>query len=137
MLNFFEINNGELRFVDAPGYGYASINNEMKDSFKVMMDEYINGRDNLKLICLLIDMRHTPTKDDVQMYEYLKYYKLPVLLIGTKLDKLKKNDIKKNAKIIQEKLKLHKEDDFIQTSSSKKTNIENLWNILGEKLNLT
>src|SRR5699024_8671135 len=114
------INDNEFRIVDAPGYGFARISNDSKKLFAAFMDEYLQNRTNLKGVCLLLDMRHKPTKDDVAMYEYLKHYNIPTMIVGTKLDKLKRNDIKKNEKILKETILFQSEDLFLSLSSVSK-----------------
>jgi len=126
LLNFFDINKSQFRLVDAPGYGYAKISEAMKLSFEKMMEDYLNSRQNLIFVAMLVDLRHKPSSDDVLMYKYLKRQNLPVVVIGTKLDKLKQNDIKKNQKLIIETLKLIPSDTFILTSSSNKKNMDQI-----------
>jgi GTP-binding protein len=135
LLNFFSINDDEFRIVDAPGYGFARVSHESKDLFAAFMEEYFTGRTNLKGVCLLLDMRHKPTKDDIQMYEYFKYHKINVLVVGTKLDKLKRNDIKKNEKILKETISFDKADSFLALSSVSKENLERAYNELVNLLN--
>ena len=97
-LNFFNIND-ELRLVDVPGYGYAKVNDKIKESFGEMIDTYLKERDTLRALVLIVDYRHKPTHDDIEMYEYAKYYQIPVIVVATKEDKLKRNDLQKNEKI--------------------------------------
>lgn len=134
-LNFFEINH-ELRFVDVPGYGYAKVNDQIKEQFGEMMETYISKRPNLKAMILIVDLRHTPTADDVLMYEFVKHYDLPVIVIATKEDKVKRSEIKKNENKIKEKLKFHNDDIFIRFSSLKKLNVDRTWDAILEKLEL-
>lgn len=133
-LNFYDINH-ELRFVDVPGYGYAKVSMKIRESFGKMMEEYISSRPNLKAMILIVDYRHAPTKDDVMMYEFVKYYKIPVIVIATKEDKLKRSELDKNKKIIKEKLGFHPEDQFIAFSSVKKLNVDLVWNAIWDLLN--
>ncbi|MCI9093989.1 MAG: YihA family ribosome biogenesis GTP-binding protein [Coprobacillus sp.] len=128
-LNFFNIND-ELRLVDVPGYGYAKVNDKMKKSFGDMIDTYLSQRDTLKVLVLIVDYRHKPTHDDITMYEYAKYYEIPVIIVATKEDKLKRNDLKKNEKIIKETLKFDKKDYFVRFSSLKKVGINEVWEII-------
>lgn len=125
-LNFFNINN-QLRLVDVPGYGYAKVNNKIKESFGEMIDTYLRDREVLKGLVLIVDYRHKPTRDDIEMYEYAKYYEIPVIVVATKEDKLKRNDLKKNEKLIKETLGFDKNDIFLKFSSLKKTGIEEVW----------
>src|SRR5690606_38281162 len=89
-LNFYKI-NGSFYFVDVPGYGYAKVSKKEREKWGKMMEEYIQTRETLKAVLLITYVRHEPTRDDVQMYDFLKYYELPVIVIATKLDKVPKN----------------------------------------------
>lgn len=133
-LNLFLINQ-DIIFVDVPGYGYARISKSIKDTFMPMIGNYIKHRGELKTAFLLVDMRHEPTAQDKEMYDLLNYYDVPVCVIGTKLDKLKRNDIIKNKKMIIEKLVLGPNDKFIATSSEDKTGLEEVLNYIEEIIN--
>lgn len=115
-LNFYLINNN-FYFVDVPGYGYAQVNKKEQKKFGLMIEEYLEKRDNLKRVFLLIDFRHKPTEDDILMYKFLKYYKLPVTIIGTKLDKVGPSKRDKSQKTIIQHLNLEEGDNFIPFSS--------------------
>ena len=130
-LNFFNVNDA-LYFVDVPGYGYAKVNNNVTKQFGKTMDEYIKLRSSLKGFILLVDYRHKPTKDDVMMYEFVKHHNVPVIVVATKEDKLKRNDLKKNEQLIKNTLGFHKEDKFIRFSSLKKIGIEEAWSAIYE-----
>ena len=107
-LNFYKIND-EFYLVDAPGYGFAKVRN------------YLKSRSNLQMVFLLIDFRHKPTEDDVLMYNYLKYYNIPVTVVCTKVDKVSKNNHQKNKNVIIKELNLNNENDIILFSSITKT----------------
>lgn len=126
ILNFYNVND-EMRFVDVPGYGYAKVNERIQKSFGDMIDTYITKRKTLKGMIMLVDFRHKPTKDDIMMYKYVKHYEFPVIVIATKEDKLKRNDLKKNEKMIKETLGLAEDDIFLRFSSLKKVGIEQTW----------
>lgn len=128
-LNFFNIND-ELRLVDVPGYGYAKVNDKIKESFGDMIDTYLRQRDVLKGLVLIVDYRHKPTRDDIEMYEYAKYYEIPVIVVATKEDKLKRNDLKKNEKMIKQVLDFDENDQFVRFSSFNKTGIQELWDAI-------
>lgn len=129
-LNFFNINN-ELCLVDVPGYGYAKVSDAIKENFATMIDTYLKERDLLKGLILIVDYRHKPTHDDIQMYQYAKYYEIPVIVVATKEDKLKRNDLKKNERRIKETLDFQKGDMFVRFSSLKNKGVDELWqNIL-------
>lgn len=125
-LNFFNIND-EICLVDVPGYGYAKVSDSIKESFADMIDTYLRERDLLKGLILIVDYRHKPTHDDVQMYQYAKYYQIPVIVVATKEDKLKRNDLKKNEKRIKETLDFQEGDLFVRFSSLNKVGIDELW----------
>lgn len=128
-LNFFNIND-ELRLVDVPGYGYAKVSDQIKENFGKMIDTYLRERDVLKGLILIVDYRHKPTRDDVEMYAYAKYYKIPVIVVATKEDKLKRNDLQKNEKLIKQTLDFQKEDIFIRFSSLNKIGIDEVWDAI-------
>lgn len=128
-LNFFNIND-ELRLVDVPGYGYAKVNDKIKESFGDMIDTYLRERDVLKGLVLIVDYRHKPTHDDIEMYEYAKYYEIPVIVVATKEDKLKRNDLKKNEKMIKQVLDFDENDQFVRFSSFNKTGVQELWDAI-------
>lgn len=128
-LNFYDINH-EMRFVDVPGYGYAKVSEKIQEQFGEMMETYIAERQNLKVMILIVDLRHNPTADDVLMYEFVKHHHLPVILVATKEDKVKRSEVKKNEKSIKEKLNFHHDDVFIRFSSLKKLNVDQVWDAI-------
>lgn len=130
-LNFFNVNDA-LYFVDVPGYGYAKVANNVTKQFGKTMDEYISERQTLRGFILLVDYRHKPTKDDVMMYDFVKHHGVPVIVVATKEDKLKRNDLKKNEKLIKDTLHFDPNDTFILFSSLKKKGIQEAWNAIYE-----
>ena len=86
--------------MDAPGYGFANLSKSKKKKFGLMMEDYLTNRENLKQVFMLIDFRHKPTNDDIMMYDYLKFYNIPVTIVCTKVDKVSKNNHNKNKQII-------------------------------------
>lgn len=119
-LNFYLINKS-FYLVDVPGYGFAKVSKKLKNKFGIIIEDYLKERDNLKLVFMLVDFRHKPTEDDVLMYNYLKYYNIPVTIIATKTDKVSRNSYDKNIKIIKETLNLIDTDDLILFSVISKT----------------
>lgn len=122
-LNVYLIND-DTYFIDVPGYGYANVSKAVKATFGKMIEGYIIGRTQLKLVFLLVDFRHKPTQDDISMYQFLKYYHKPVCVIGTKADKVKRSEYAKNKNLILETLQLEQGDSFILTSSETKQGLE-------------
>lgn len=125
-LNFFNIDN-QLIFVDVPGYGYAKVSKKQREAFGKMIETYITTREALKLVIQLVDLRHPPTEDDVLMYDFLKYYDIPTLIIATKEDKIPKGKVQKHIKIIKEKLELESGDQIISYSSIEKKKQDQIW----------
>ncbi len=119
-LNFYLINKS-FYLVDVPGYGFAKVSKKLKNKFGIIIEDYLKERDNLKQVFMLVDFRHKPTEDDVLMYNYLKYYNIPVTIIATKTDKVSRNSYDKNIKIIKETLNLIDTDDLILFSVVSKT----------------
>ena len=111
-LNFYNINN-DFYLVDVPGYGYASVSKEMQVKFGKMIEEYIENRDCLKRIFMLVDFRIKPTQDDLLMYNFLKYYNLPVTIVATKVDKVSRNDREKQSKMIIDELNIQETDKLV------------------------
>ena len=119
-INFYLVNE-DFYLVDAPGYGFANLSKEKRKKFGLMMEDYLTNRDNLKQVFMLIDFRHKPTEDDIMMYDFLKYYKLPVTIVATKSDKvgITKHQIQRN--IILNELELGVGDDFVVFSNVTKS----------------
>ena len=124
-LNFYLINN-DFYFVDVPGYGFARVSQKLKNKFGLMIEDYLKERTNLKMVFMLIDFRHKPTSDDTLMYDYLKYYNIPVTIIATKSDKVSKNNYEKNMKLLKETLNLIETDTIILFSAQTKLGKENV-----------
>ena len=128
-LNFYLINE-EFYLVDVPGYGFAKVSKGLKNKFGLIIEDYLKERDNLKRVFMLIDFRHKPTNDDVMMYEYLKYYNIPVTIVATKSDKVSKNSYEKNKKIIIDTLKLAETDNLILFSSVNKEGKQDVYKVI-------
>ncbi|MGA4513484.1 GTP-binding protein [Staphylococcus caledonicus] len=132
-LNFFNIDE-QLVFVDVPGYGYAKVSKSQREKFGKMIEEYLTKRENLKLVIQLVDLRHNPTEDDVLMYDYLKHFEIPTLVICTKEDKIAKGKVQKHLKNIKEKLDLDPDDEIISYSSIQNTKQQQIWDLIASYL---
>ncbi|RMI76751.1 ribosome biogenesis GTP-binding protein YihA/YsxC [Streptococcus iniae] len=133
LLNFFNIDD-KLRFVDVPGYGYAKVSKSERAKWGKMIEEYLTGRDNLRAVVSLVDFRHEPSKEDIQMYEFLKYYEIPVIIVATKADKIPRGKWNKHESMIKKSLDFNKEDNFIIFSSVDRIGIDEAWDIILEKI---
>lgn len=130
-INFYNIDD-TIYFVDLPGYGYAAVSKQEKKKWGLMMEEYLNTRENLRHTLLLVDSRHKPTADDVQMAEWIRYNFGNLVVIATKLDKLKKSQIEGNIETIRQTLKLDDKDILIPFSSEKGTGRDEAWDIINQ-----
>lgn len=124
-INFYKINDA-FRIVDLPGYGYARVSKSVSESWGEMMERYLEGRENLVTVIQLVDIRHAPSKQDVEMHEYLSYYGLAGPVVATKADKVSANQRAKQIKLIRQTLKLADDVSVIPVSSLKKTGHEEL-----------
>ena len=133
-LNFYLINDF-FYLVDAPGYGFAKVNKQLKDKFGLIMENYLESRENLKMVFMLIDFRHKPTDDDILMYKYLKHYNIPVTLVCTKVDKVGKNSEQKQINMISKELEVEPTELLLFSSVTKRGKQE-VHNILEETLDI-
>ena len=134
-INFYLINDA-FRFVDLPGYGYAKVSKSITADWDRMMDDFFKQRKNLRRVVQLVDIRHEPSKLDIQMYEYLRSYGLDGLVCATKADKISGNQKQKNLSIIKKSLNLGKDDKIVAVSALKKTGHDELLNYIAEEFGI-
>ena len=132
-LNFYNIDD-KLRFVDVPGYGYAKVSKTERAKWGKMIEEYLTSRDNLRAVVSLVDLRHDPSADDVQMYEFLKYYEIPVIVVATKADKIPRGKWNKHESAIKKKLQFESNDRFIIFSSETRQGYDQAWDAIVESI---
>jgi len=130
-INFFNVDD-KFYLVDVPGYGYADTSREEIHKFGLMVEEYLEKRKELKRVFLLVDFRHSPTNDDKLMYDYLKYYQIPVTVVATKMDKVSSREKDKNLKILKDTLDIVVGDNIVLFSSVNKTGREEIIKIIEE-----
>ena len=126
-LNFYRVDSDQADFylVDVPGYGYAKVSKKQREEFGEMIQDYLETRAYLKGLILLIDGRHEPTADDIAMYDYAQYLNLPILVVATKMDKIKKNAFNKTEAAFRKHLNLNKDNvTFLPFSSVTKLNVD-------------
>ncbi|HER7910280.1 TPA: YihA family ribosome biogenesis GTP-binding protein [Streptococcus pyogenes] len=133
LLNFFNIDD-KLRFVDAPGYGYAKVSKSERAKWGKMIEEYLTSRDNLRAVVSLVDLRHAPSKEDIQMYDFLKYYDIPVIVVATKADKIPHGKWNKHESVVKKALNFDKSDTFIVFSSVERIGIDDSWDAILEQV---
>ena len=132
-INFYLI-DGEFRIVDLPGYGYAKVSKSVSEGWGDMMETYLGNRPNLLKVVQLVDIRHAPSKQDIEMYSYLRHYGLDGLVVATKADKISRNQMQMQVKLIRETLKLSGDDKVIPVSSLKRTGYDVLLDEMGKLL---
>lgn len=132
-INFFLIDD-QFYLVDVPGYGYAKVSKQERNKWGRMMDEYFTQRETLKLTVLLVDSRHEPSALDIQMYDFLKHYGLPTLVVATKSDKVKPSKRPRHLKAIKEGLDVESGDEVILYSSEKLEGRNEVWKYINDYL---
>ncbi|RXZ84554.1 YihA family ribosome biogenesis GTP-binding protein [Paenibacillaceae bacterium] len=132
-LNYYRI-NGDLYFVDFPGYGYARVSKTERQQWGAMIETYLQHREPLKLVLMLVDLRHPPSKDDLIMYNWLKHYNIPVCIVTTKADKIPRSKWDKHVKIIKQALQTTPEDQVVLFSSELGLGRDQLWQVINEKI---
>lgn len=128
-INFYGVND-IMYVVDLPGYGYAKVPKTEIAKWSKMIDEYLIKRGELKAIIMLVDARHPAGKNDITMYEWLKHFGYDIVVVATKIDKLKRSQLPKHIAEIRKTLNLTKEDILIPFSGEKKVGIDELWKVI-------
>ena len=118
-INFYNI-DGMFRIADLPGYGYAKVSKSTSREWGPMMEEYLRNRQNLLKVVQLVDIRHAPSAQDVQMYDYLRHYGLDGLVVATKADKVSRNEMAKCLRTIKQTLSLGDDDIIVPVSALKR-----------------
>lgn len=128
-VNFFSVNN-RYYFVDLPGYGFAKVPTKIKKEWGKALTDYLASRYELRLVVVLVDGRHEPTRLDEEMLELLEEAERPVLIVATKVDKLKQVERSRVPKMVREGLDLDEEVEIVPVSVETKTGLKELWEIL-------
>lgn len=132
-INYYNI-NGELYFVDLPGYGYAKVSRTEKEKWGKMVERYLHASKMLKAVFLLIDIRHEPSENDKNMYDWIVSNGYDPIIIATKLDKINRSQKEKCLKIIRSKLNLKPDHLLIPFSAQTKQGREELYETIDEIL---
>lgn len=130
-INFYNADD-KFRIVDLPGYGYARVSKSISQDWGKMVESYLETRKNLLKVVQLVDIRHEPTGDDRQMYEYLKYHGLDGIVVATKADKLSANERRKSISRIRKVLDLNAGDVVIPVSALKRSGQDLLLEEIGK-----
>ena len=126
-INFYDVEH-KLYFVDLPGYGYARVSRSESEKWGAMIESYLKGRENLRLILLLLDIRHEPNENDKMMYDWCVHFGLPCVAVATKSDKVKRSQVQKHISVIRKTLGL--DAPPLTFSSESKDGRDNLWALI-------
>lgn len=134
-INFFVV-NGNFYLVDLPGYGFANVSKDMKASWENIIETYLYSRkqNQLKLVIMLVDIRHSPSKDDIIMYQWIKGFGMKSIIVATKADKIARSQINIRLNDIRKVLQLDKSTNIIPFSSEKRTGKEEVLEEIGRNL---
>ena len=132
-INFYNINDA-LYFVDLPGYGYAKVSETEKEKWGKMIENYLHKSKQLKAVFLLIDIRHEPSANDKNMYEWILYQGYKPVIIATKLDKINRSQIQKHIKMVKTGLNVEKDTVVIPFSAQTKQGREEIYDYIDSLL---
>ena len=130
-INFYNINK-EIYLVDLPGYGYAKASEKEREAWGQMIERYLNTSEKLRAVFLLVDIRHAPSANDKQMFEWMAYVGYVPIVIATKLDKIKRSQIDKQIKIIRQGLGADKETIIVPFSAETKQGRDIIWDFMDQ-----
>lgn len=130
-INFYNINK-EIYLVDLPGYGYAKASEKEREAWGQMIERYLNTSEKLRAVFLLVDIRHAPSVNDKQMFEWMAYVGYDPIVIATKLDKIKRSQIDKQIKIIRQGLGADKETIIVPFSAETKQGRDIIWDFMDQ-----
>ena len=128
-INFYNINK-EIYLVDLPGYGYAKASEKEREAWGQMIERYLNTSEKLRAVFLLVDIRHAPSANDKQMFEWMAYVGYDPIVIATKLDKIKRSQIDKQIKLIRQGLGADKDTIIVPFSAETKQGRDIIWDFM-------
>lgn len=132
-INFYNVNK-QLYFVDLPGYGYATVSQEIRAKWGKMIERYLNTSKVIKKVFLLIDIRHEPSENDCIMYNWIVENGYEPVIIATKLDKIKRSQVQKHIKMIKQKIRPVEGTTIIPFSSQSKQGREEIWQLIEDTI---
>lgn len=132
-VNFFDVNR-KFYFVDLPGYGYAKVSKELRQQWARVLTEYLHSRRPLRLVAVLLDCRHEPSEQDFDVLALLEEAEVPALVVATKADKLRSNELAESIRTMRSQLELDEEATIIPFSSYTKQGLREIWNIVDDHL---
>ena len=132
-INYYNINN-EMYLVDLPGYGYAKVSESVKEQWGKMIERYLKKSPTLKAVFLLVDIRHEPSANDVQMFDWINANGFDPIVIATKADKISKGAVQKQVSIIKKTLKCQADTIIIPFSAEDKRGLTDIYDIADKYL---
>lgn len=132
-INFYHINQ-DFYLVDLPGYGYAKVSHSVKEQWKKMIERYLKNSKTLRLLFLLVDIRHEPNRNDIQMYDWAVQYGFNPIIIATKSDKINRSQLQKHLKVIRQALHTIEGTPIIPYTSMTKNGREEIWEYVQDSL---
>ncbi|MEG1946408.1 MAG: ribosome biogenesis GTP-binding protein YihA/YsxC [Lachnospiraceae bacterium] len=132
-INYYNISN-TMYLVDLPGYGYAKASPSAKEKWGKMIENYLHTSKQLKAVFLLIDIRHEPSANDKQMYDWIVFQGYDPIIIATKLDKINRSQVQKHVKMIRTGLNVKQGTSILTFSAQSKQGREEIWNCMDEVL---
>lgn len=133
LMNYYLINSAWY-MVDLPGYGFARVSKAERDKWGKMIEKYLSGRQQLRGVIQLLDIRHPPSENDITMKQWLEHYEIPILLIATKADKVSRNEKNKNLAVIRKALALDLDQTPITFSAENGEGVDEVKEALEEIL---
>lgn len=130
-INFYNINK-VIYLVDLPGYGYAKASEKEREAWGQMIERYLNTSEKLRAVFLLVDIRHAPSANDKQMFEWMAYVGYDPIVIATKLDKIKRSQIDKQIKLIRQGLGADKDTIIVPFSAETKQGRDIIWDFMDQ-----
>lgn len=134
-INFYNVNKA-LYYVDLPGYGYAKVSQEIKAKWGKMIERYLHSSKQLKLVFLLVDIRHEPSANDKEMYAWIVAQGFQPVIIATKLDKIKRSQVQKHIKMVKQGLQVLPGTQVFAYSALSKQGREEIWTFIEETLSI-
>ena len=130
-INFYNLND-QIYLVDLPGYGYAKTAKRERELWGEMIERYLHTSDVLRAVFLLVDIRHAPSENDRQMFDWMKYMGFDPVIIATKLDKIKRSQVNRQIKVIREGLGADGETIIVPFSAQTKQGRETIWDFMDQ-----
>lgn len=132
-VNFFDV-NGKYYFVDLPGYGYARVSKEVREQWATVMTSYLTAKRPLRLVIALMDSRHEPVDQDLDLLDLLEDAEVPSLIVATKADKLRVSEMEAASNTIRKTLGLDEDAAIVPFSAQSKQGLRDVWNIIDATL---